>query len=64
MNVTAVCIAMPILPLVSYFLMSFFGISSMYRVIIPEAFTIAYVIAVAVIVIRRVSEEEKEKKER
>jgi len=62
MNVVLVCVCMPIFPFASYFVLSALGVSSMIKVIIPEIFTIAYVILVVAVVIKKVSEDEKKKK--
>ncbi|KAI5191710.1 hypothetical protein NECID01_1591 [Nematocida sp. AWRm77] len=64
MNAALVCIvAMPVLPLLSYFFLSFLGVSSMCKVVIPEIFTIAYVILVVIVVVKKIADTEKDKKE-
>lgn len=61
MNVGLVCAAMPIAPLLTYFIMSLAGVTSIYKVLVPEIFVILYIVLIVIVMIRRVESEERAK---
>ncbi|KAI5191416.1 hypothetical protein NEMIN01_1492 [Nematocida minor] len=59
MNIAIVCAGMPVIPLVVYFIMSMAGVSSLFKVIVPEVFVILYVVFIAIIIVKKAENEEK-----
>lgn len=64
MNTTAVCVAMPLAPFLCYFLLTYLGITSVCKVLVPAMFVVVYVGMVAVVVVKKAEREEEEKKRR
>lgn len=62
MKTVLVCAGMPVIPLLTYFAMSAAGITSIYKIIIPEIFVVLYVIFIAVLIAKKIEKEETTKK--
>lgn len=64
MNTVLVCGGMAVIPLFMYFALSMAGVTSMYKVIIPEIFIIIYIIVIAVIMVKKIEKDENIKKKK
>lgn len=63
MNGTAICLGMPVLPIGSYWVLSWLGVTSAAKVVVPAMFTVAYVLAVTAVIIKKVADEGSQRKE-
>ncbi|KAI5170552.1 hypothetical protein NEFER03_0011 [Nematocida sp. LUAm3] len=64
MNGALICVCLPVVPFLIYLVMPYFGVSSIYRVILPEIFIISYVIMISILIVKRVSKDEELKKKK
>ncbi|KAH9385398.1 uncharacterized protein NEMAJ01_0294 [Nematocida major] len=62
MNIALVCAGMPVLPILTYFVLTMYNVTSVYKVIIPEIIVVVYTVAIAVLLIKKVEAEEREKR--